>query len=65
MQKLVIANRGSKEQGKSTSIREVFNILAAKYPTNVYIDYGDIMATIQISNCHGQGSCEGIWKLGI
>ena len=61
MQKLVIANRGSKEQGKSTSIREVFNILAAKYasgnekdvyidPTNVYIDYGDIMATIQIGD---------------
>jgi len=49
MQKLVIANRGSKEQGKTSSIREVFNILAAKYPTNVYIDYGDIMATIQNS----------------
>ena len=50
MQKLVIANRGSKEQGKTSSIREVFNILDAKYPTNVYIDYGDIMATIQIGD---------------
>ena len=50
MQKLVIANRGSKEQGKTSSIREVFNVLAAKYPTNVYIDYGDIMATIQIGD---------------
>lgn len=50
MQKLVIANRGSKEQGKSTSIREVFNILTAKYPTNVIIDNGDIMATIQIED---------------
>ena len=50
MQKLVIANRGSKEQGKTSSIREVFNILAAKYPANVYIDYGDIMATIKIGD---------------
>ena len=50
MQKLVIANRGSKEQGKTSSIREVFNILAAKYPANVYIDYGDILATILIGD---------------
>jgi len=50
MQKLVIANRGSKEQGKTSSIREVFDILAAKYPANVYIDYGDIMATIKIGD---------------
>lgn len=50
MQKLVIANRGSKEQGKTSSIREVFNILDVKYPTNVYIDYGDILATIQIGD---------------
>ena len=50
MQKLVIANRGSKEQGKTSSIREVFNILNAKYPTNVYIDYGDILATILIGD---------------
>lgn len=50
MQKLVIANRGSKEQGKTSSIREVFNILDAKYPTNVYIDYGDILATILIGD---------------
>ena len=50
MQKLVIANRGSKEQGKTSSIKEVFNILDAKYPTNVYIDYGDILATILIGD---------------
>ena len=50
MQKLVIANRGSKEQGKTSSIREVYNILVARYPTNVYFDYGDIMATIQIGD---------------
>lgn len=50
MQKLVIANRGSKEQGKTSSIREVFNIFAARYSTKVYFDYGDIMATIQIGD---------------
>ena len=50
MQKLVIANRGSKEQGKSSSLREVFGILSVKYPVNTIIDYGDIMATIQIGD---------------
>jgi hypothetical protein len=53
MKKLVIANSGKGGQGKSTSIREVFNQLRAKYPTNVkvLIDDGDIKATIDVNGC--------------
>lgn len=48
MNKLVIANSNIAEQGKSSSIIEVFNQLSKKYPTNVKIledDY-DIKAIV-------------------
>lgn len=50
MEKLVIVNRGRGEQGKSSSIKNVFDILSKKYPYKVYIGGGDIKATIQIEN---------------
>lgn len=58
---LIIANRGAGGIGKSTSIRNVFNILQAKYPaaTTIYepvgvasfpLAWGDVKATIQIGS---------------
>ena len=44
MKKLIIANWGPKEQGKSASVKNVFYILRDKYPTQVLIDNGDIKA---------------------
>ena len=57
----IIANRGAHDLGKTTSIRNVFNILHAKYPTTtkVYepvgnttfpVLKGDVKATINIGN---------------
>lgn len=48
MQKLVIANLGVGEQGKSSSVKAVFALLSEKYPSNVLINNGDIKATVQI-----------------
>lgn len=50
MNKLVIANKGTSGQGKSSSIREVFNQLKKKYPAHalVLINDCDIKATIEI-----------------
>ena len=50
MRNLVIANSGKEKQGKSTSIREVFNQLSVLYPSTVIIDDGDIKATIMIGD---------------
>ena len=57
--KLIIANRGGHDIGKTTSIRNAFNVLQAKYPmtTTVYepvgvssfpIVGGEVKATIKI-----------------
>lgn len=57
--KLIIANRGAHDIGKTTSIRNAFNVLQAKYPTTttVYepagvtsfpIVSGEVKATIKI-----------------
>ena len=48
MKKLIIANWGPKEQGKSASVKNVFYILRDKYPTQVLIDNGDIKAIVTI-----------------
>ncbi|MFK8266164.1 hypothetical protein [Capnocytophaga cynodegmi] len=52
MKKLVIANSGKSKQGKSTSIRKVFDLLQQKYPdqTDVKLgeEGGDIKAIITI-----------------
>lgn len=52
MKKLVIANLGKSKQGKSTSIRKVFDLLQQKYPdqTDVKLgkEGGDIKAIITI-----------------
>lgn len=50
MNNLVIANKGTAECGKSSSIKEVFNKLIAIYPYNILIEDGDIKAIITIGN---------------
>ena len=49
MKKLVIANSGLEKQGKSSSIREIFNQLRVKYPYNILKDDCDIKATVDIN----------------
>lgn len=52
MEKLIIANTGSGEKGKSTSIKEVFKLLESRYPKEVNIIHpassGDVMATVKV-----------------
>lgn len=50
MIKLVIANWGRGERGKSSSIKRVYDILQKKYPHTLYLNNGDIKATIQIDD---------------
>lgn len=52
MNKIVIANSGHGRQGKSTSIKALFEALSKKYPndTNVIKNHGDILATIRIGD---------------
>ena len=50
MQKLVIANWGVGEQGKSSSVKAVFALMSEKYPNNALINNGDVKATVQIGN---------------
>ncbi len=49
MKNLVIANSGKENQGKSSSIKEVFNQLSVAYSSNILINDGDIKATIDIN----------------
>lgn len=37
MNKLIIANTGTGYQGKSSSIKEFYNLLVSRYPDNVQI----------------------------
>lgn len=49
--KTIIVNRGVGEQGKTTSIREVYNALKQKYPQLIIhseLDNGDVKAIIEI-----------------
>lgn len=48
MQKLVIANWGVGEKGKSSSVKNVFALLSEKFPSIVLINNGDIKAMVQI-----------------
>lgn len=50
MNRLVIANWGRGDQGKSASVRSVFNLLSKKYPTRVLLDDGDIKAIVRIGD---------------
>ena len=54
MQNLVIANSGSGNKGKSSSVKEVYKLLAARYPNNISIIYpltsGDVKAIIGVNN---------------
>lgn len=50
MKKLVIANWGGGEQGKSSSVKAVFALLSKKYPSNILLDGGDIKGTVQIGD---------------
>ena len=50
MQKLVIANWGVGEQGKSSSVKAVFTLLSEKYPSTVLLNNGDIKATVQMGD---------------
>lgn len=52
MNKIVIANSGHGRQGKSTSIKALFEVLSDKYPdgTNIIKNHGDILATIRIGD---------------
>ena len=51
MKKLVIANIGTGEAGKSSSVKEVFRQLSTLYPSNVNVilDDGDIQAIIEVN----------------
>lgn len=51
MKKLVIANSHFGNHGKTSSVKEVFNQLSAKYPQNVQIliNGGDIKAIVEVA----------------
>ena len=52
MNKLIIANTGTGNQGKSSSIKEVYNLLVSRYPYNVQIIHpvksGDVKAIVDV-----------------
>ena len=52
MNKLVIANIGTACQGKSTSVKEAFKLIASRYPDNIKIihplESGDVNAVIEV-----------------
>ena len=52
MDKLVIANIGTAYTGKSSSVKEVFSLLATRYPNNITIfhslESGDVKAIIDV-----------------
>ena len=52
MTKFIIANYGSGNKGKSTSVKEVYKLLAARYPTDVTVIHplssGDVKAIIKV-----------------
>lgn len=52
MNKIVIANSGHGSQGKSSSIKALFEALSKKYPndTNIIENNGDILAAIRIGD---------------
>lgn len=49
MKKIVFANCGAGNQGKSSSVKEVYNLLNSKYKARLLIDGADVKATIQIN----------------
>lgn len=49
MKKLVIANWGSAQQGKSSSIKQVFELLRKKYPYDILINGADIKAIVNVN----------------
>ena len=49
MKKLVIANWGSAQQGKSNSIKLVFELLSDKYPYEILINGADIKVIVKAS----------------
>ena len=63
MNKLIIANTGTGNQGKSSSIKEVYNLLVSRYPNNVQIIHpvksGDVKAIVDV-----KGVCIGIESQG-
>lgn len=48
MKKLIIANRGSKGQGKTSSIKAVFRHLSSQYPYKIFANKGDIKAIVDV-----------------
>lgn len=49
MKKIVFANCGAGNQGKSSSVKEVYNSLNSKYKAKLLIGGVDVKATIQIN----------------
>ncbi len=51
MKPLVIVNRGPAQQGKSSSVREVYNVLSKKYTRKVQVlrDDGDILGIVDVN----------------
>ena len=49
MKKIVFANCGAGNQGKSSSVKEVYNLLNSKYKAKLLIGGVDVKATIQIN----------------
>ena len=63
MRKLVIANTGTGNRGKSTSIKEVYKLVTTRYPENIRIIHplvsGDVKAIVEV-----QGVLVGIESQG-
>ena len=49
MEKIVFANYGAGKQGKSSSVKEVYNLLNSKYKAKLLIGGADVKATVQIN----------------
>lgn len=49
MKKIVFANSGAGNLGKSSSVKEVYNLLKSKYTAKLLIGGADVKATIQVN----------------
>lgn len=63
MRKLVIANTGTGNRGKSTSVKEVYKLVTSRYPENIQIihplESGDVKVIVEV-----QGILVGIESKG-
>ena len=64
MKKIVFANCGAGNQGKSSSVKEVYHLLNSKYKAILMTGGADIKATIRINggSCGSRESGRSIFK---